>query len=94
MSDPHDTTSTTPPVSGAGSARGRFDRRTMLKWSIRLGAGAFALAFALPALALKTLQLEQKTIAAGDTLVYAGGARLGQPVHAADLRPGEGVQAF
>jgi rieske iron-sulfur protein len=71
-----------------------MSRRTLLKWTIRAGAGAFALAFALPALALRTLQEPQEALAAGDDLVYATGAQAGQPVRAADLQPGQGVQAF
>jgi Rieske Fe-S protein len=65
-----------------------------LKWLIRLGVGAFALAFAVPALAIRTLQQERKTVAAGDVLVYATGDRAGQPVIADQLQAGQGAQAF
>jgi rieske iron-sulfur protein len=69
-------------------------RRALLIWVIRIGAGAFALAFAIPALAIKTLQQKQKTIAAGDALVYATGNQAGQPVNADQIQAGQGVQAF
>ena len=69
-------------------------RRRLLKWLIRLGVGAFALAFAVPALAIRTLQQERKTVAAGDVLVYATGERAGQPVIADQLQAGQGAQAF
>lgn len=69
-------------------------RRRVLRGIIRTAYGVFALAFAVPALAIKTLSLERKTVAAGDALVYATGDQAGQPVTAADLQPGDGVQAF
>ncbi len=69
-------------------------RRRVLKGLIRIGYGAFALAFAIPALAIKTLSLEEKTVAAGDSLVYATGERTGQPVNITELSPGEGIQVF
>ena len=69
-------------------------RRRLLKGLIRIGYGAFALAFALPALAIRTLSLERKTVAAGDALVYASGDRSGQPVNAAELEAGQAVHAF
>ncbi|HET8522778.1 MAG TPA: ubiquinol-cytochrome c reductase iron-sulfur subunit [Thermomicrobiales bacterium] len=72
----------------------RASRRRFLKWLIRVGYLSFAVAFLLPALALKTLTRERKTIAAGDPLVYATGDRAGQPVQATDLQPGDSVQAF
>lgn len=76
----------------------RFDvhpsRRRLLRWLIRAGYGAFALAFALPALALRTLSQERKEVAAGDTFVYATGDKTGQPVLAADLQAGQAAQAF
>jgi rieske iron-sulfur protein len=73
---------------------GRSSRRRFLKWLIRAGYASFAVAFLLPALALKTLTQQRKAIAAGDPLVYATGDRSGQPIQAADVQPGEGVQAF
>lgn len=69
-------------------------RRRVLKGLIRIGYGAFALAFAIPALAIKTLSLEEKTVAAGDALVYATGDRTGQPIVISELSAGSGVQAF
>lgn len=69
-------------------------RRRVLKGLIRIAYGGFALAFALPALAIKTLSLERKTVAAGDALVYATGDQSGQPVTAADIGVGDGVQVF
>lgn len=69
-------------------------RRRFLKWLIRLGYGAFALAFALPALALRTLTSEAQSVAAGDRLVYATGDRAGSPVSGDDIPTGSSVQAF
>ena len=69
-------------------------RRALPKWTIRAAYGAFGLAFALPALALRTLQEERRELGAGDDLVYASGARAGQPVRADDLAAGQGVQVF
>ncbi|MBA2753852.1 MAG: Rieske (2Fe-2S) protein [Chloroflexia bacterium] len=73
------------------------NRRRALKWLIRAGYGAFALAFALPALALRALSQQQSEVASGDPLVYAsnaGGGTAGQPVMASDLAVGDGIQAF
>lgn len=69
-------------------------RRQVLKWLIRLGLGAFAVAFALPALALKTLTREREAVATGDLLVYATGDQSGQPVNLAAIEPGAAVQVF
>jgi Rieske Fe-S protein len=69
-------------------------RRTFLGWVIRIGTGAFALAFAIPALAIKTLQQTRKTVAKGDRLVYATGSNAGQPIVADQIGEGTGVQAF
>jgi Rieske Fe-S protein len=69
-------------------------RRTFLSWMIRIGTGAFALAFAVPAVAIKTLQQTKKTVAKGDVLVYAMGTSAGQPIIADQLALGTGVQAF
>jgi rieske iron-sulfur protein len=86
------------PGGGDANAGGALDahpsRRNLLKWVIRIGIGAFALAFAVPALAIKTLQQARKTVAAGDVLVYATGSQTGQPVIADQLQAGQGVQAF
>ena len=84
----------TPEPQGGGRPGGRLSRRDVLRWLIRLGAGAFGLAFALPALALKSLSLEQPVVAAGDRLDYATGPAVGQPLLAAEIRPGMAVQAF
>src|SRR3954468_21644304 len=70
------------------------DRRRFLKWVIRLGTGAFVLAFALPALALKTLTTQQEKIAGGEPLVYATGDRSGTPVKAVDIPVKGAAQAF
>jgi Rieske Fe-S protein len=70
------------------------DRRRLLKWTIRLGTTAFAVAFALPALALKTLTQETKKIAAGDRLVYATGNRSGTEINLNDIPVPGAVQAF
>ena len=69
-------------------------RRRVLKDLIAFSTGAFALAFAIPALAIKTLSFEKQAVAAGDSLVYATGDRSGQPIVPADLSSGEGVQAY
>ena len=72
-------------------------RRRFLKWVIRLGYGAFALAFALPALALRALQTERQGIAKGDVLVFAtasSGAQAGAGVKPGDIPEGTGLQVF
>ncbi|MDP9358295.1 MAG: Rieske (2Fe-2S) protein [Chloroflexota bacterium] len=72
-------------------------RRRFLKWMIRIGYGAFALAFALPALALRALQTEQQGIAEGDVLVFASGnagAQAGTAVKPGDIPEGTGLQVF
>ena len=69
-------------------------RRRVLKDLIAFSTGAFALAFAIPALAIKTLSFEKEVVAAGDSLVYATGDRSGQPIMPADLTAGQGVQAY
>jgi rieske iron-sulfur protein len=66
----------------------------MRLWVIRLGTAAFSVALLLPALALRTLTREVKSVAAGDTLVYATGNRTGMPIEAAAITAGEAVQAF
>jgi Rieske Fe-S protein len=82
---------TAPPDTSAGF---HLQRRRFLKWLIRLGYGAFALAFALPALALRTLTSEAQSVASGDPLVYATGNQAGNPVSVDDIPPGSSVQAF
>jgi len=84
-----DQPTTTERTSGA-----RFPRRRFLRWLIRLGYGAFALAFALPALALRTLQSETQSVTAGDVLVYAAGELSGTPVTVSGIPVGSAVQAF
>jgi rieske iron-sulfur protein len=69
-------------------------RRKFLKKLIAFSTGAFALAFAVPALAIRTLSFEKQEVAAGDTLVYASGERSGRPVQVADLQQGDAVQAY
>lgn len=69
-------------------------RRRILRWVIRIGAGAFSLALLLPALAIRSLTQEVKEVAAGDLLVYAIGDRAGLPIEVAALAPGTAIQAF
>jgi rieske iron-sulfur protein len=72
-------------------------RRQLLKWLIRLGYVAFAAAFGLPALALKSLSQQKRTVDRGDRLVYALDGPLGAKgaaLKAADLTVGMGVQVF
>lgn len=73
-------------------------RRKFLKWLIRGSYITFALAFALPALAIRTLTQEQEEIAEGDILVFAsgvaGGVTSGDPINATELGVGQAVQAF
>jgi len=69
-------------------------RRRILRWAIRVGAGAFSLALLLPALALRTLTREVRDVTAGDLLVYATGDQTGLPVDVAAIAPGMAVQAF
>lgn len=69
-------------------------RRRFLKWLLGLSFAAFGIAFALPALAIRTLSQERQTVTAGDQLVYATGDRAGQPVLPNDLQPLQAAQAF
>lgn len=96
---------TPPPTASAPNPTARIDpghaedremesRRGFLVWLIRASYGAFALAFALPALALRTLTRETKAVASGDTLVYASSDRSGVPINAGELKPGMPIQAF
>ncbi len=87
-------------ASGNGDAAeqiGRFSRRNLLRWLIGVSTGAIAIAFGLPAFALRTLQVVVQEITTGDEFVYAtgaGGNAIGEPVKAGDLDVGESVQAF
>ena len=72
----------------------RFTRRNVLRWMIYGGWGVFALAGALPALAIKTLQEQKKAVAAGDKLVFASGASAGQALNASAIPEGQVVQVF
>ena len=81
----------------SGEPIGRFSRRNLLRWLIGVSTGAFAVAFGIPAFALKTLQVVVQEIKAGDEFVYAtaaSGNASGDPVKAGDLKVGESVQAF
>jgi rieske iron-sulfur protein len=78
----------------AANAESEVSRRRLLKWLIGIAFAAFGIAFALPALAIKSLSQTQQSIAAGDALVYATGDRTGQPVNANDLQPLQAAQAF
>jgi rieske iron-sulfur protein len=69
-------------------------RRKFLSKVIAISTGAFALAFAVPALAIRTLSFEKQEVTAGDTLVYASGDRSGQPVQPGHLQPGQAIQAY
>src|SRR4051794_17040085 len=76
---------------------GRFSRRNMLRWLIGLSTGAFAVAFGVPAFAIRALQTVVQEIATGDVLVYAtaaSGAAAGDPIKASDIQVGTSVQAF
>lgn len=73
------------------------NRRRALKWLIRAAYGAFALAFALPALALRALSQQKAQVAVGDDLVYsmnAGEMSSGTLVRADAIAVGQGIQAF
>jgi rieske iron-sulfur protein len=62
-----------------------------------VSSGAFALAFAVPAFALKSLQNIVEGIAAGDQLVNAAAGTIGPagvPVKASDIPVGGSVQLF
>lgn len=72
----------------------RWTRRNVLRWMIYGGWGVFALAGALPALAIKTLQEQKKAVAAGDKLVFAAGTSAGQALNAGTIPEGQTVQAF
>lgn len=82
------------PEGDRTAAGAMLQRRRFLKWLIRLGYGAFALAFAVPALALRTLTQEAKNVAAGDQLVFALGDRAGTPVTLDAIPVNSAVQAF
>ena len=69
-------------------------RRQALKWLIRASYGAFGLAFAIPALALRTLTQQVQQVAAGDVLVFASGDRSGAPLDGNAIESGTAVQAF
>jgi rieske iron-sulfur protein len=81
-------------VRQARQAEWLATRRRILRWTIRLGTGAFSLALLLPALALRTLTREVQEVTAGDTLVYATGDQAGLPVDIAAIAPVMAVQAF
>jgi Rieske Fe-S protein len=75
----------------------RDGRRTLLGWMVGVAAGAFAVSFAVPAAALKSLMLEKPALAVGDVLAYAGattGGQPGQPFKTADLPINGSVQLF
>lgn len=82
----------TPPDENA--LRNLTTRRRFLKSAIAVSAGAFALAFALPAFAIKTHSLGRKSVSSGDKLVFAMGEQAGQPVNANQMTVNEGVQVY
>ena len=72
-------------------------RRRLLMWVIRAGYGAFALAFTIPALALRALSTPKSELATGDQMVFAAPTDYGdtgQPVQAGNLPVGTGVHVF
>lgn len=87
-----------PEEDRAEEASGRYaTRRRLLKWTIRAGYGAFALAFTIPALALRALSTPKSEIAKGDRLVFAAPTDYGdtgQPLQAGALPVGGSVQVF
>lgn len=82
------------PPEAASDGDPLASRRRFLTWLIRASFAAFGFAFALPALALRTLSQARKTVQAGDELVYATGDLAGQTVRADDLQPMQAAQAF
>lgn len=83
-----------PTVDTTDPANAIESRRKFLKKLIAFSTGAFALAFAVPALAIRSLSFEKQEVANGDTLVFASGDRSGQPIQAGDLAQGEAIQAY
>jgi rieske iron-sulfur protein len=81
------------PVNRTESADLRT-RRRFLKWLIRIGSGAFVLAFAMPALALKTLTRESQAVAEGDRFVFATGNQAGSLVAVDEVAAGTAIQVF
>ena len=72
-------------------------RRRVLGWLLAGATAAFAGAFALPAVALKSLSVAKAGVEKGDILVAAGampGLAPGQPLRLADLPVGAAVQAY
>jgi Rieske Fe-S protein len=69
-------------------------RRKFLKRLIWLSTAAFTVAFALPALALKTLSQKHTSVASGEPIVYAAGGGTGQPIKADDVQLTKPVQGF
>ena len=72
-------------------------RRTLLGWMVGIAGTAFAVSFAAPAAALKTLMVNKSVLAAGDVFTYAdssAGGQPGQPFKAVDLALGGSVQLF
>lgn len=87
----------TPEPPATNEQRTLVTRQRFLKGLVRFGALAFAVAFLLPALALKSLSRPKEAIAKGDVLTYAqatGGAAAGQVVKASDLAVNQAVQVF
>lgn len=82
------------PSSSSFLSESQMRRGQFLKWLIRIGTLAFALALALPALALRTLTRVTKTVASGDQLVYATGNRAGDPISMNDVPPGSAIHVF
>jgi len=83
--------------AAAPEERAPSTRRRLLKWLIGASAAAFAGALALPALAIRSLQIATQNPDPGDPLVYAptdADAPIGQPLKAADLAIGMGTQAY
>jgi rieske iron-sulfur protein len=91
MSDPNESTIS---VDAEDAPKDLSHRRRFLKAAITFSAAAFALAFTLPAFAIKTLSLDKKSAATGDPLVHAMGDLVGQPVNTSQLTAGEGIQVY
>ncbi|HWV25258.1 MAG TPA: Rieske (2Fe-2S) protein [Thermomicrobiales bacterium] len=69
-------------------------RRRVIAWLIRVSLVAFALAFALPAVALRALKQNVEGIATGDKLVYATGSNQGSLVDTTAMKPDTAIHAF
>lgn len=83
-----------PGIYFAHEERVMANRRRFLKYAIGAGTGAFALALALPALAIRTLTQRTEEPTEGDVLVYAQGNLTGAPVKVDDIAVGTGIHVW